>query len=52
MASNNITSDDEIREGFLCPICMQDFGTVLQLQNHFEEAHSEEDKDVLQSVKG
>lgn len=41
----------EIREGFLCPICMQDLGTVVQLQSHFEEEHSE-DKDVLDHLKG
>lgn len=43
----------DIREGFICPICMRDFGAVGQLLSHFEEAHnSEEDKDVLQSFKG
>ncbi|KAL5014503.1 hypothetical protein ScPMuIL_008773 [Solemya velum] len=42
----------EIREGFLCPICMKDLGTVSQLQDHFEEEHSSEDKDVLQQLRG
>lgn len=42
----------EVREGFLCPMCMKDLGTVTQLQSHFEEAHSAEDKDVLQSLRG
>ena len=41
----------EIREGFLCPMCMLDLGTVAQLQSHFEEEHSE-DKDVLDHLKG
>ncbi|XP_064632775.1 rabenosyn-5-like [Lineus longissimus] len=44
-------SDVVIREGFLCPICMKDLGTVAQLQQHFEEAHSTEDKAVLQQLK-
>ena len=44
--------DDSIREGFLCPICMRDLGTVLDLQNHFEESHSNEDKAVVEQLKG
>ncbi|XP_074656715.1 rabenosyn-5-like [Tubulanus polymorphus] len=40
-----------IREGFLCPICMQDLENVSQLQQHFDESHSEEN-DVLQQLKG
>lgn len=42
----------DIIEGFLCPICMKDLGTVTQLQGHFEEEHSSEDKDVLNQLKG
>ncbi|GFO21195.1 Rabenosyn-5 [Plakobranchus ocellatus] len=42
----------DIIEGFLCPICMKDLGTVSQLQGHFEEEHSSEDKAVFQSLKG
>ena len=44
--------DGEVREGFLCPICMQDLTSITQLQAHFEEEHSNEDKAVLQSLKG
>lgn len=45
--------NNRIREGFICPICMEDLVTVDQLLQHFEEAHdTEEDKDVLQSFKG
>jgi len=54
MASStlDVEKNAEIREGFLCPICMEDLGTVYQLQQHFEETHnSEEDSDVLQSFK-
>ncbi|XP_060079177.1 rabenosyn-5-like [Ylistrum balloti] len=42
----------EVREGFLCPMCMKDLGTISQLQGHFEEEHSAEDKDVLQQLRG
>lgn len=42
----------EIIEGFLCPMCMKDFGTVTQLQHHFEDAHTSEDKAVFQQLKG
>lgn len=42
----------EIREGFLCPMCMKDLGTVTQLQSHFEEAHSTEDKAVFNHLRG
>ncbi|XP_052782035.1 rabenosyn-5-like [Mya arenaria] len=42
----------EIREGFLCPMCMKDLGTVSQLQSHFEEAHSNEDKATLNQLRG
>lgn len=45
-------ADPEIREGFLCPMCMKDLGGVADLQDHFEEAHSNEDKAVLQQLKG
>jgi len=42
----------EIREGFLCPICVQDLGSVIQLQDHFELAHAGEDHAVLNQLKG
>ncbi|XP_013417356.1 rabenosyn-5-like [Lingula anatina] len=45
-------ADSEIREGFLCPICVKDLGTISQLQQHFEDEHSTEDKAVLQQLKG
>ncbi|XP_033647984.1 rabenosyn-5-like isoform X1 [Asterias rubens] len=45
-------SDSAIREGFLCPICFKDLNSVYQLQTHFEENHSHEDKAVLQQLKG
>lgn len=30
----------EVKEGFICPICMKDLCSQLELQSHFEEAHS------------
>ena len=45
------TSSVEVREGFLCPVCMQDLTSVAQLQVHFEEKHATEDSAVLNSLK-
>jgi len=44
--------DEVVREGFLCPICMQDLKSVHKLQNHFETSHSAEDKAVFDQIKG
>ncbi|XP_042858528.1 rabenosyn-5-like [Penaeus japonicus] len=46
------SSDGEVLEGFLCPICFEDLTSITQLQAHFEEQHASEDKDVVQSLKG
>lgn len=43
-------NDEEILEGFLCPICKADLKTASQLTNHFESLHQEE-QDVLRSLK-
>ena len=43
------------REGFLCPICVTDFGDSNSLARHFESAHGETDNrdgDVIDQVKG
>ena len=52
MAASGGPEGREIIEGFLCPMCMKDFGTVTQLQHHFEDAHNAEDKAVFQQLKG
>jgi len=44
-------AEQEVLEGFLCPLCMQDLGDVIQLQVHFEEAHAKEDQAFVQSLK-
>jgi rabenosyn-5 len=41
-----------ILEGFLCPICKEDLGTISQLTTHFDEAHQEEDRAVINQLKG
>ena len=41
----------QIKEGFLCPICMSDLGDVIQLQLHFDEKHSKEDPAFVQNLK-
>ena len=41
----------QIKEGFLCPICMTDLGDVIQLQLHFDERHSKEDPAFVQNLK-
>jgi len=44
-------SGGEVIEGFLCPLCMKDLGDVIQLQVHFDEAHSKEDQAFVQTFK-
>uniref|UniRef100_A0ABM5FJK7 Rabenosyn-5 isoform X1 n=2 Tax=Pogona vitticeps TaxID=103695 RepID=A0ABM5FJK7_9SAUR len=41
----------EVREGFLCPLCLKDLQSFYQLQSHYEEEHSTEDKDVKGQLK-
>ncbi|NWR76499.1 RBNS5 protein, partial [Centropus unirufus] len=36
----------EMREGFLCPLCLKDLQSFYQLQAHYEGEHSGEDRDV------
>lgn len=43
-------NNDDILEGFLCPICKEDLKTPERLTNHVETLHSEE-QDLLQSLK-
>ncbi|NXH18165.1 RBNS5 protein, partial [Bucco capensis] len=41
----------EMREGFLCPLCLKDLQSFYQLQAHYEEEHSSEDRDVRGQLK-
>lgn len=43
--------NDDIKEGFICPMCMKDLGNASVLQKHFEEVHSD-DKDTLRQIRG
>ena len=43
--------EGEVLEGFLCPICVVDLKTAVQLNSHFQEQHSD-DQDLFKSVKG
>ena len=41
----------EVKEGFLCPMCMADLGDDTQLLVHFDEQHSKEDPAIVKSFK-
>ncbi|KAG2471296.1 rabenosyn-5 [Polypterus senegalus] len=41
----------EVREGFLCPLCLKDLQSVYQLQAHYEHEHSSDDGDVKGHLK-
>lgn len=49
MAESNGYQD--IREGFICPICHKNLQSARRLLVHFEDLHSEE-QDVLKSLRG
>ena len=42
----------EVLEGFICPICFQNLGSMVLLHDHFETAHSDEDRALLNQIKG
>uniref|UniRef100_UPI00358F626C rabenosyn-5 isoform X2 n=1 Tax=Myxine glutinosa TaxID=7769 RepID=UPI00358F626C len=42
-------TEEMVREGFLCPLCMRDFPSVYQLSAHWGDEH--ESKDVAQDLK-
>ncbi|XP_075014606.1 rabenosyn-5 isoform X2 [Calonectris borealis] len=41
----------EMREGFLCPLCLKDLQSFYQLRSHYEEEHSSEERDVKGQLK-
>ncbi|NWI86052.1 RBNS5 protein, partial [Pitta sordida] len=41
----------EVREGFLCPLCLKDLQAFRQLQAHYEEQHPGEDRDVRAQLR-
>lgn len=34
----------EVKEGFLCPLCLKDLQSFYQLQEHYEDEHSGEER--------
>lgn len=42
--------EEDIREGFLCPICLKDLKSPTNLASHFEDFHAD-DKAVLQQLR-
>ena len=42
---------DDIKEGFLCPMCLKDLRSASLLRKHFEDSHSD-DKDTLRHIRG
>ncbi|XP_075406184.1 rabenosyn-5 [Tenrec ecaudatus] len=47
----SLDDQGEVREGFLCPLCLKDLQSFYQLQSHYEEEHSGEDRDVKGHIK-
>ncbi|XP_036390268.1 rabenosyn-5 [Megalops cyprinoides] len=41
----------EVKEGFLCPLCLKDLQSFYQLQDHYEEEHAGEDRHVKGQIK-
>lgn len=41
----------EVKEGFLCPLCLKDLQSFYQLQDHYEEEHSGDDGHVRGQLK-
>lgn len=41
----------EVKEGFLCPLCLKDLQSFYQLQEHYEEEHSGDDGNVKGQIK-
>jgi rabenosyn-5 len=45
--------ENEIRQGFICPLCMEDLGELEKLHQHVDNVHSaEETKDTINLIKG
>ncbi|XP_037131195.1 rabenosyn-5 [Syngnathus acus] len=41
----------EVKEGFLCPLCLKDLQSFYQLQEHYEDEHSGEERHVRGQLK-
>ncbi|XP_017265210.1 rabenosyn-5 [Kryptolebias marmoratus] len=41
----------EVKEGFLCPLCLKDLQSFYQLQGHYEEEHSGDNRQIRGQLK-
>ncbi|KAJ3587037.1 hypothetical protein NHX12_013427 [Muraenolepis orangiensis] len=41
----------EVKEGFICPLCRKDLQSFYQLQEHYEEEHSGDERHVRGQIK-
>ena len=52
----NLSADtmdgSDVKEGFICPVCMKNLHGVAELQSHFNSSHQQEDKLIKQSLRG
>lgn len=44
-----IMADQCVKEGFLCPVCIADLGSISELQEHFDTEHNHEDTHMVQA---
>lgn len=44
-------STGEVKEGFICPLCLKDLQSFYQLQEHYEEEHSGDERHVRGQLK-
>lgn len=49
--SSSFEGAGEVKEGFLCPLCLKDLQSFYQLQEHYEEEHSGDDRHVRGQLK-
>uniref|UniRef100_A0A3B5K6X9 Rabenosyn, RAB effector n=1 Tax=Takifugu rubripes TaxID=31033 RepID=A0A3B5K6X9_TAKRU len=44
-------SSGEVKEGFICPLCLKDLQSFYHLQDHYEEEHSGDERHVRGQLK-
>ncbi|XP_059359011.1 rabenosyn-5-like [Carassius carassius] len=47
----SLEDSSEVKEGFLCPLCLKDLQSFYQLQGHYEEEHSGDNRHVGGQLK-
>lgn len=48
----SLVDNEDVQEGYLCPVCVKDLGSFKKLQDHFEQVHSNDNRDGFGQVKG